>query len=176
MLIPPVAGCEYSAFADVAGGGSVNADDFTGAIVAVETDGRVVHHATFVRRPPFSPEATVEEMATWLEPYGIRTVRGDEYAGEWPAEQFRKRGIIYRPSEKPKGDLYRESGALLNSGQVELLDDPKLVAQLASLERRVSRSGKDSSIIRPAPMTMSRTPSRGPSCTQRFSRRSRPWP
>lgn len=32
---------------------------------------------------------------------------------------------------------------LLNSGRVALLDVPRLVAQLAGLERRVSRSGRD---------------------------------
>lgn len=144
VLIPPVAGVKYSAFVDPAGGGSANADDFTGAIVHTEKNGRVVHDASFVRRPPFSPEATVSEIAAWLEPYGVTSVTGDRYAGSWPSDQFRKRGITYRAAEKPKSELYRDFGALLNSGQVELLDDPKLVAQLASLERRVSRNGKDS--------------------------------
>jgi hypothetical protein len=71
-------------------------------------------------------------------------VTGDRYAGSWPADQFRKHGISYRTAAKPKSDLYRDFGALLNSGQVELLDDTKLVAQLASLERRITRGGKDS--------------------------------
>jgi hypothetical protein len=33
---------------------------------------------------------------------------------------------------------------LLNSGRVELLDHPRLIAQLCQLERRTARSGKDS--------------------------------
>jgi len=33
---------------------------------------------------------------------------------------------------------------LLNSGRAELLDHPRLVGQLRSLERRTARSGKDS--------------------------------
>jgi hypothetical protein len=33
---------------------------------------------------------------------------------------------------------------LLNSGRVELLELPKLLAQLAGLERRTARGGKDS--------------------------------
>ena len=32
---------------------------------------------------------------------------GDRYAGEWPREQFRKHGIAYEISEKPKSDLYQ---------------------------------------------------------------------
>jgi hypothetical protein len=33
---------------------------------------------------------------------------------------------------------------VINSGRVELLDLPKLISQLASLERRVARGGRDS--------------------------------
>jgi hypothetical protein len=33
---------------------------------------------------------------------------------------------------------------LLNSGRIELLDQPKLVAQLTNLERRTARGGRDS--------------------------------
>jgi hypothetical protein len=96
------------------------------------------------RRPPFSPESVVEEFAAVLAEYKIGSVVGDRYAGEWPREQFQKRGISYEPSEAPKSDIYRELLPLLNSGKVELLDNRKLVAQLTSLERRTSRAGKDS--------------------------------
>src|SRR5262249_55169250 len=45
----------------------------------------------------------------------------------------------------PKTDLYRDFLPLINSGKVELLDHPRLTAQLCSLERRTSRgTGKDS--------------------------------
>jgi hypothetical protein len=40
--------------------------------------------------------------------------------------------------------LYRDALPLLNSGRVELLDVPRLAAQLCSLERRTVRGGKDS--------------------------------
>jgi len=33
---------------------------------------------------------------------------------------------------------------LINSQQVELLDQPKLISQLCSLERRTARGGRDS--------------------------------
>src|SRR5262249_50716674 len=68
---------------------------------------------------------------------------GDRYAGEWPAEQFRKHGITYEAAAKPKSDLYRDFLPLLNSGRVDLLDHPKLVNQIASLERRTARGGRD---------------------------------
>ena len=33
---------------------------------------------------------------------------GDRYAGEWPREQFRNKGIRYEVADLPKVDLYRE--------------------------------------------------------------------
>ena len=44
----------------------------------------------------------------------------------------------------PKNDLYRELLPLLNGGRAELLDHPRLAAQLCSLERRTARGGRDS--------------------------------
>ena len=69
---------------------------------------------------------------------------GDRYGAEWVAEQFRKAGITYRPAEKAKSDLYRELLPAINSQTVELLDHPKLIAQLCALERRTARGGRDS--------------------------------
>jgi hypothetical protein len=69
---------------------------------------------------------------------------GDRYAGAWPAEQFAKHGIEYEACPEPKSDIYRDLLPLLNSGAVELLDYPKLIAQLTELERRTARGGKDS--------------------------------
>ncbi len=95
-------------------------------------------------KPPFSPEQTVAEFTALLEAYGVSRVTGDRYGGEWPREQFRKHGIDYDLADKSKSDLYRELLPLLNSGRVELLDLPKLGAQLCGLERRTARGGRDS--------------------------------
>ena len=70
-------------------------------------------------------------------------MNGDRYGGEWPVAEFRPHGIGYQVAEKPKSDLYRELLPLINSRRVELLDHPRLVAQLCSLERRVGRGGRD---------------------------------
>ena len=59
-------------------------------------------------------------------------------------EQFRKHGVNYEPSEKPKSELYRDLLPLINSGAVDLLEHDRLVTQLTSLERRTARGGKDS--------------------------------
>ena len=39
---------------------------------------------------------------------------------------------------------YRNVRTLLNSGNVSLLDDERLVSQVCALERKTSRTGKDS--------------------------------
>jgi len=75
---------------------------------------------------------------------GIGLVHGDRYAGEWPREQFLKRKVEYKPSERVKSDIYRDALPLLNSGRVQLLDNKRLIAQLHGLERRTARGGKDS--------------------------------
>jgi hypothetical protein len=79
-----------------------------------------------------------------LKGYRVHRVQGDRYAGEWPREQFKKRGVGYEPAANPKSDLYRDMLPILNSGRVELLDHPRLATQLTGLERRTARSGKDS--------------------------------
>ena len=96
------------------------------------------------RRPPFSPEAVVEEYCGLLRSYGLHEVTGDSYGGPWPAEQFGKRNITYRPSECAKSEIYLESLPLLNGGRVDLLDNERLVAQICGLERRTARGGRDS--------------------------------
>lgn len=69
---------------------------------------------------------------------------GDRYAGEWPREQFGLHNINYEQSAAPKSDLYRDLLPLINSRRIALLDHPKLINQLCSLERRTARGGRDS--------------------------------
>jgi hypothetical protein len=137
---PPVFGLDYLACVDPSGGSS---DSMTLAISHREND-RTILDAIREVRPPFSPESVVTEFATLLKSYSIKSVVGDRYAGLWPRERFLVHGIDYEVSEKTKSDIYRDLLPLINSGQVELLDHPKLTAQLCSLERRTARGGKDS--------------------------------
>ena len=137
--LSPVDGMRYAAFCDPSGGSS---DSMTLAI-GHTADGGGILDAVREVQPPFSPASVVAEFAALLGPYGIRTVSGDRYGGEWPAERFREHGIDYKPSEYPKSDLYREFLPLLNSVRCELLDNPRLVNQLVSLERRTARGGRD---------------------------------
>ncbi len=137
---PRNANTHYQAFVDPSGGSN---DAMTMALGHREGD-RIVLDLIRERKPPFSPEAVVAEFCETLRRYGVSTVMGDRYAGEWPREQFRKLGIAYPLSEKPKSDLFRDLLPVLNSHRVDLVDSEKLINQLVGLERRVSRGGRES--------------------------------
>jgi hypothetical protein len=141
--LPPVSTIAYDAVVDPSGGSS---DSFTVAIGHRETrDGQTIAvlDALRERRPPFSPADVVREYAQLLKTYGITTVRGDKYAGEFPRELFREHGVSYDLLDHPKSSLYVDALALINSGRVDLLDHTKAITQLASLERRTSRGARD---------------------------------
>ncbi len=139
--LPPGGGITYTAFVDPSGG---SADSFTLAIAHLGEDGVAVLDAVREVRPPFSPEAVVEDFAVVLRSYGISRVSGDSYAGEWPRERFAAHGIAYDPARKTKSTIYAEFLPALNGRRVRLLDHARLVAQLTGLERRVARGGRDS--------------------------------
>jgi hypothetical protein len=138
--LPPMVDTLYVGFVDPSGGSQ---DAMTLAVAHVE-DGRRVLDLVLERRPPFSPESTVTEFAATLAQYGVTLVAGDRYAGEWPKERFAVHNVEYVVAGRPKSDLYRDTLPLLNSGRVELLDHPRLLAQLSGLERRTGRGGRDS--------------------------------
>jgi hypothetical protein len=137
---PPLSGVRYSAFVDPSGG---SADSMTLAIGHKE-DNVTILDAVRERRPPFSPEDVVFEFGDLLKSYRIDKVQGDRYAGEWPRERFREKGIKYEPAAKAKSDLYRDLLPAINSRRVDLLDDPRLIGQIVGLERRTARGGRDS--------------------------------
>lgn len=138
---PPRSGVRYVGFVDPSGG---SADAMTVAVAHRDGDGTGVLDCIREVRPPFSPESVVEEFAGVLKSYRISKVVGDHYAGEWPREQFRKHGVDYETSDTSKSAIYLEALPLLNSGRLELLDQPRLISQLCGLERRTARGGRDS--------------------------------
>ncbi|ATQ66896.1 MULTISPECIES: hypothetical protein [Methylosinus] len=138
--LPPCAGVKYVAFTDPSGGSS---DAMTLAIAHRDSD-KIIIDAIRVATPPFSPDSVTADFAETMRLYHVSEVTGDRYAGEWPRERFRVHGIEYKLAEKPKSDLYRDALPQLNAGRVELLDHPKLIEQLCSLERRTARGGRDS--------------------------------
>ena len=139
--LPPEPGVTYSGFVDPSGGVS---DSMTLAIGHLGRNNACVLDAAVEIRPPLDPEQTVAEFAALLRRYGVSKIVGDKYGGEWPRARFAEHGIEFEQSARPKSDLYRDLLPLLNARRVELLDLPRLSAQLCGLERRTARSGRDS--------------------------------
>lgn len=138
--LPPISGVKHRGYTDVSGG---SGDSYTLGI-SHEENGKQILDLIRETKPPFSPEAVTRDYARLLKRYGINSVTGDRYGGEWPREVFKRFGIRYTPAEKSKSEIYRDLLPLINSGQVELLDNETLVNQLCSLERKVGRgTGKD---------------------------------
>jgi hypothetical protein len=131
---------QYYAFADPSGGAH---DSFTLAIGHAEGD-RCVLDVIRGRKPPFSPADVVREFSDLLRSYRLHEVTGDRYSMEWVREAFSKSGITYRHSDLNKSELYLESLPLFTTRTVDLLDHQILRNELAQLERRTARSGKDS--------------------------------
>ena len=138
----PMTSVGYSAFLDPAGGSG--GDSMTMAIGHRSKDGRGMLDVIREAKPPFSPQAVVDEFAAMLKQYRVHRVLGDHWGGEFVKQPFRLHGISYQVADRPKSDIYRDGLPLINSGRIELLDSPRLVSQLCALERRVARSGKDS--------------------------------
>ncbi len=136
--LPPLNGVSYTGFCDPSGG---QADSFTLAIAHSEKELIVLDLVREVPAP-FSPEGVVTEFAGILKHYHCHEVTGDRYAGEWPREQFQKRGITYKPSEKNRSEIYLEVLPMLTSARVMLLDHARLKNQFAGLERRTGH-GRD---------------------------------
>jgi hypothetical protein len=136
----PVADVRYSVFVDPSGGSGK--DSFALAIAHAEDDIAVLD-CVREYRPPFSPEAVVEEVAALLKAYGINYGISDRFAGQWVREPFEKRGITIDPAARPKSDLYRDALPQINSRKVDLLDHQKMLTQFLNLERRTARSGRD---------------------------------
>jgi hypothetical protein len=146
LELPRLAHESYEGFLDFAGG-AIGGDDAVLAIAhAVDVSGRTIAVLDCARimHPPFSPEHICVEFATTLKAYGISTATADRWAGQFPVEQMSKHGITVKPSEKSKSDIYRDVLPIINSGGCELLDLPRLIAQLCGLERRIARGGRDS--------------------------------
>jgi hypothetical protein len=139
--LPRVPGVRYLAFVDPAGGSG--GDAMTLAIAHQEKNIAILDALREVK-PPFSPDAVVADFLAVLKAYGVASLTGDRWGGEFVREKFKTAGFKYEISERVKSDIYKELLPLMNSGRVELLDNKRLTTQLCGLERRTARGGKDS--------------------------------
>jgi len=135
--LAPKPSTTYSAFVDMSGGG---ADDSTLAIAHAGPEREVVVDLLIDQGTrlggTFDPGQAVLKFADVLKEYRCWRVTGDRYAGEWPRQAFAKAGIQYELSDLTRSELYANLEPLINSGQIELVDHPKLLSQLIALIRR----------------------------------------
>jgi hypothetical protein len=138
--LPPVAGVRYVGFCDPSGG---SRDSFTLSIA--HADGElVVVDCLRETKPPFDPSTVVAEYAALAKSYGVTLLQADRYAGQWVPAAFAKHNVVVEQSADAKSVIYGNALPALNAHRVQLLDHPRLVAQLLGLERRTARGGKDS--------------------------------
>lgn len=146
MALTRAPGVQYYGFADPSGGGNTGSDAFSLGIAHQERDGRVVLDKLVWTDPPFVPEAVCERYAETLSAYGVQTVHGDKWAGEWPSSMLRKFGVLYVAATKPKSDIYLEALPLFASKRIQLLDHQRLGTELRLLERKPRASGRGDQI------------------------------
>ena len=95
----------------------------------------------------------------------------DKQSSDSPADQIAR----CREFAARRGLEIVEALVMVDSGRLELLDVPRLVAQLVGLERRTSRGGRESIDHARAGTTTWRTPPRARSCRCSGKRTGRSW-
>lgn len=140
IVRPPQPNVHFVSGCDPSGGRN---DSFTAAIAHREKDGTIILDALFEAKSPFNPSAVVSEIASLLREYGCYQITGDRFGAEWVVDAFAKVGIRYIQSERDRSSVYIDTLPLFTSGRARLLDNPKMLKQFASLERRTFSTGRE---------------------------------
>jgi hypothetical protein len=135
----PIKGVKYVAFTDPAGGSG--GDSATLAIC--HRDGERGSHVIVLdclveRKPPFDPIAVSRDMAAVIISYGLREVTGDRYSGDFVVRAFAAANVRYIHSRLDRSSIYGEALGIFTSGRARLVDNARLVSQLAGLEQRTT--------------------------------------
>jgi hypothetical protein len=136
---PPQPGPRYKSFCDPSGGAG---DCFTMAIAHLERD-TVLLDCLVEHRAPFNPDAATLQIAATLKSYKISSTVSDRYAAQWVVAAFGRNDIKLEHSKRDRSEIYLDCLPLFTSGRARLIDNPRLVAQFAQLERRTFSTGKD---------------------------------
>ena len=137
----PRSGVDYRAGVDLSGGRR----DSAALVIVHKEEGTILQDFALEFAAPFNPFSIVGEICKELRRWNVTTVHGDNYAGDWPVEAFKEKGIRYRLADLSKRDLYNELLPVLCGGKesIELLDHLTQTNQLASLERKPRSGGRD---------------------------------
>lgn len=139
---PPMPGVAYTGGVDFAGGSGQ--DSLALAFCHHdEAAGKVIVDLVHEWAPPFSPSQAMREVAELCAIYGVDTLVGDRWGGDFPREALRMAGVGYRVSDYTTSDAFVTLLPLMNSKEVELPRHDTLLKQLGALQRRPSSLGKD---------------------------------
>jgi len=138
---PPEPGVRYVSFVDASAGGP---DSYTAAIGHLAKDNAIIIDAVLEYPPGSSPENSTAAIVDTFKTYRVSRTMGDNFAKLWTQDAYTRRGISYTRCEKPRSEVYLEAAASFANGRVKLLDDRRSLNQLAGLERRTARGGRDS--------------------------------
>jgi hypothetical protein len=139
LELPPRSEHRYVAFVDASAG---RHDAFCIAVGHREGE-RCIIDLVRGRHAPFDPETVAREYAELAKQYRCMEIVGDNFAGEWVSQAFKKAGSAYKRSDKPKSAIYLETVQLFSRGQLNLPEHPKLLRELRLLERVTSKAGRD---------------------------------
>ena len=138
--LPPNPKHRYVAFVDPSGGRA----DFYTICIGHRDESRFVVDVIQGRAPPFNPADVTSEFARLAQDYGVSKVTGDNFAAEWCSTAWRDNSMDYQRSEMPASQLAIEALPTFARGSISLPDHAVLLRELKNLERRTSRSGRDS--------------------------------
>jgi hypothetical protein len=79
-------------------------------------------------------------LGVYIENCEAQWLAGQEVA---LVEAFAKTGIKYVQSERDRSEIYLDCLPLFTAGRARLIDNARMVAQFAALERRTFSTGKD---------------------------------
>ena len=121
----------------MASGASGSGHDSAAVAIAHPVGGKYVVDAMRERQPPFDPRQVLWEFAELAKRYNVIEASGDDWAKGFVSGGLSDFGLTYvKPPKLDKTAVYHELLYLVNSGQVEFLDDKRLMSQFVQLERK----------------------------------------
>ena len=119
-------------------------DAATLAVGHLADEGRAVIDVLRRVEPPFSPADAVDEFVSVLGDYCIPKIVGDQYAAGLNADLWEERGIRYEPCRWNRSQLYLSLVGPINQENVRMPRLAILQQELRQLQRRKTRSGRES--------------------------------
>jgi hypothetical protein len=142
LELPPQQEAKYQCFVDM-GGGRHDASTMAVAHAVGSGDARR-YVVDLVRGRKGDPIAAAREFVALAREYNCGTIAGDNYGAQWVAGTYSDLGAEYRHSPLVRSDLYLAGQVLFVRGLVSMPNEAQLIRELRLLERRTTKSGKDS--------------------------------